>query len=66
MLKTAFLNSKIDETIYMKFPKCYTQKDPSKNCLRLLKGIYGIKQAAQLWNKGITPNAGLTHSQYDG
>ena len=67
-VKTAFLNSKIDETIYMKFPKGYTQKDPRKNCLRLLKGIYGIKQAARLWNKDITPNiigAGLTQSQYD-
>lgn len=48
---TAFLNEKLKETIYLALPDGYTPK--SGNCLRLLKGLYGLKQSGHLWNTGL-------------
>jgi hypothetical protein len=53
---TAFLHSKIDAEIYVKFPTGY-QLPPNcetANCLKLLKGIYGIKQGSRLWFLTLT------------
>ena len=47
-VKTAFLNGDLDTEIYMKQPEGFVN-DPSKVC-KLRKGIYGLKQAARLWN----------------
>ena len=47
-VKTAFLNGDIDTNIYMKQPEGFAG-DPTKVC-KLRKGIYGLKQAARLWN----------------
>ena len=46
-VKTAFLNSKLTETIYMSQPSYFN--DWSGRVCRLLKSIYGLKQAARDW-----------------
>ena len=53
-VKTAFLNADIDEyDIYMTFPEGYMgPMDPSM-CLKLLKSMYGLKQAGRLWSKKL-------------
>lgn len=45
-VKSAFLNPKIDVQLYIEMPEGY--KQPGK-MIRLLRGLYGLKQAAALW-----------------
>lgn len=45
---TAFLNSKLNERIFMEQPQGFVE-DQNKVCL-LLKSIYGLKQASRMWN----------------
>ena len=47
-VKTAFLNGKLDEEIFMQPPKGY--HTGGKIC-KLRKSLYGLKQAARVWNK---------------
>ena len=52
-VKTAFLNGKLDNEIYMKQPEGYVgAKQPHKVC-KLNKSIYGLKQSARCWNIAI-------------
>jgi hypothetical protein len=46
-VKNAFLNGKLDETIYLCAPAGLTI--PKGKCLHLLKSIYGLKQAPRVW-----------------
>jgi hypothetical protein len=48
-VKTAFLNADLDEELYMEQPKGFEQGPPGTVC-RLLKSLYGIKQAGRLWS----------------
>ena len=49
-VKTAFLNGNLEEEVYMMQPKGFASKNcPDKVC-RLLRSIYGLKQASQSWN----------------
>ena len=55
-ISTAFLNGDIDREIYMKIPEGLEVdgepapgEDPKKWVLRLLKGLYGIKQGPRIW-----------------
>ncbi|KAJ9536811.1 hypothetical protein OSB04_un000035 [Centaurea solstitialis] len=49
-VKTAFLNGKLIEDIYMGQPEGFEDpKNPNKVC-KLLKSIYGLKQASRSWN----------------
>ena len=52
--KTVFLNGELKETIYMKQPQGYevTRKGQVMVC-KLKKGLYGLKQAANIWNKKL-------------
>ena len=54
-VETAFLYGEIDEEIFMKSPIGMKEIDPgssSENCCHLMKGIYGVCQAArQIWKK---------------
>ena len=56
-VETAFLYGEIDEEIFMKSPVGKEEIDPgssSENCYQLLKGIYGLCQAArQFWKKFV-------------
>lgn len=51
-VKTAFLNSKLKEEIYMKQPPGFESEKKNLVC-RLKKSIYGLKQAAKAWNDEI-------------
>ena len=59
-VKTAFLNGDLDAEIYMKQPEGFIN-DPTKVC-KLRKSIYGLKQAARLWN--ITIDSYLRENGY--
>ena len=64
-VKTAFLNGKLDEEIYMQQPQGFVLNE---KVLRLKKAIYGLKQAAKCWNdivKEALSTAGFTPSQAD-
>lgn len=42
-VKTAFLNGKIDETIYMVQPKNFVSGDSKNMVYKLTKSMYGLK-----------------------
>ena len=56
-VETAFLYGEIDEEIFMKSPVGMEEIDPgssSEDCYQLLKGIYGLCQAARhFWKKFV-------------
>ena len=55
-VETAFLNGEIDEEIFMKSPVGMEEIDPgsSEDCYQLLRGIYGLCQAArQFWKRFV-------------
>lgn len=52
----AFLNTVLNEEIYMELPEMWTEFYPlpdnlkgKKVCIKLLKALYGLKQASMLW-----------------
>ena len=55
-ISTAFLNGEIDKEVYMRIPdgfevegKPRDGEDPKRWVVRLLKGLYSIKQGPRLW-----------------
>lgn len=48
-VKTAFLNSKLKETVYMNQPFEYTQPGSETKVCLLNKALYGLKQAGRAW-----------------
>ena len=55
-ISTAFLNGDIDRELYMRIPEGFEVEgeprdgeDPARWVVRLLKGLYGIKQGPRLW-----------------
>lgn len=49
-IKCAFLNGYLEETIYMKQPPGFIEGDGNLVC-KLRRSLYGLKQAANVWNK---------------
>jgi len=47
-VETAFLNGTVDEELYLQQPRGYERGGAGKVC-RLVKAIYGLKQAARAW-----------------
>lgn len=48
--KTAFLNGKLNEEIYMRQPPGYEEAGKENYACKLIRSIYGLKQAAKAWN----------------
>lgn len=47
-VETAFLNGKLEETIFMEQPIHF--QDGTKRSCKLLKSLYGLKQSSRVWN----------------
>ncbi|KAJ9562957.1 hypothetical protein OSB04_008117 [Centaurea solstitialis] len=67
-VKTAFLNGKLTEDVYMQQPEGFVDpKNPDKVC-KLLKSIYGLKQASRSWNLHFDErikNFGFAKSEFE-
>ena len=50
-IDTTFLWADIDEDIYMQQPEGHIDPDFLEYVCKLLKSLYGLKQAARLWNR---------------
>ena len=50
-VKTAFLNSDLNEEIYMKQPEAIVMPGQEKKVCRLVKSLYGLKQAPKQWHE---------------
>ena len=49
-VKTAFLNGYLDERIYMMQPEGFIVEGQEQKVCKLLRSIYGLKQASRSWN----------------
>ena len=52
-IKTVFLYGELNEEIYMEQPEGFVKKGQEGHVCRLLKAIYGLKQASRTWNKKL-------------
>ncbi|KAL4383655.1 hypothetical protein GQ457_15G018400 [Hibiscus cannabinus] len=49
-VKTAFLNEKLEEDVYMTQPEGFVTPKNARNVCKLQRSIYGLKQASRSWN----------------
>ena len=49
-IKTAYLNSEVDEDIYVYQPEGFVMKGKENLVCKLNKAVYGLKQGARQWN----------------
>ena len=52
-VKTAFLNSELDEEIYMKQPESFLVQGHEDKVYKLQKELYGLKQSSRQWYKKL-------------
>jgi hypothetical protein len=65
---TAYLNGEITEEIYMEQPEGFMLAGMENKICKLRKGIYGLKQSANVWNKKSSKSLkslGFTQSKVD-
>jgi len=48
-VKTAFLNGKLEEILYMKQPQGFEDKDKPTWVCKLIRALYGLKQSPRIW-----------------
>jgi hypothetical protein len=66
--KDAYLNGVLDEEVYMRQPKGFEEPGREHFVWRLLKAIYGLKQAGRQWYKKLCElfdKLGFTRSSFD-
>jgi len=51
-ISSAFLNGELEEEVYMRQPEGFVEKDKTW-VWRLIKSIYGLKQAGRCWHKKL-------------
>ncbi|KAK8506813.1 hypothetical protein V6N12_000384 [Hibiscus sabdariffa] len=49
-VKTAFLNGKLEEDVYMTQPEGFVTRENAGKVCKLQRSIYGLKQASRSWN----------------
>eukprot|EP00253_Pinus_taeda_P025465 PITA_25465 len=67
-VKTAFLNDKIEEEVYIKQPEGFETFDRESHVCRLKRALYGLKQAPRAWYTRIDnyfTGLGFTKSEAD-
>ena len=68
-IKSAYLNVPLKETVYMRIPRGAAKPGQEGKVCRLLKGIYGLKQAGRGWHEELTRvfthDLGFTRSSLD-
>src|ERR1035438_1852402 len=67
-VKSAYLNGKIDIALYMKQPEGFVIKGKENHICKLLRSLYGIKQAGNIWNHNLDNtlvNLGFTRLKSD-
>ena len=66
-VKSAYLNALLKETVYMKAPHGVLKQGEEGKVLRLIKGLYGLKQAGRGWylemSKVFIENLGFERSK---
>lgn len=66
--KTAFLNSKLDTTIYMTQPPGREEPTHPDYVCEVINSLYGLKQSPRLWNRELHAaflSLGLTQPKFD-
>ncbi|GJZ14962.1 retrovirus-related pol polyprotein from transposon TNT 1-94 [Tanacetum coccineum] len=58
-VKSAFLNRKLKEEVYVKQPPGFESSEFPNHVCKLDKALYGLKQAPRAWYLKGTPNLGL-------
>jgi len=53
-VKSAFLNAKLHESIFLRLPEGYVAEGENTVALELDKALYGLRQAAREWNQMLT------------
>src|SRR5882762_4938951 len=53
-INSAYLNAPLKETVYMKPPRGVLKPGQEGKVCRLLKGLYGLKQAGRGWHQELT------------
>nr|GEY08502.1 retrovirus-related Pol polyprotein from transposon TNT 1-94 [Tanacetum cinerariifolium] len=65
-VKSAFLNGKISEEVYVKQPPGFESNEFLNHIYKLNKALYGLKQAPRAWYLKGTPNLGLWYLKGSG
>ncbi|ELR18389.1 copialike retrotransposable element, putative, partial [Acanthamoeba castellanii str. Neff] len=60
-INTAFLHTKLTKEIYISQPKGFINKQQPHHVRRLLKSLYGLKQALLKWNHTINTHLCKSH-----
>lgn len=67
-VKTAFLNGKLHEEIFMRQPEGFVEKGKERMVCKLQKSLYGLKQSSRCWNtvlNAFLEKQGFTKSPAD-